>query len=156
MSDVLTRRLVPPRAPSSTRTLGAVDRNREAEELVRLWQELQEAQVTGDVERLTWLQRRAEAESRHEEASEEWRLLADDAARHADRLRAELAAQPSAGVAGDAVVVVDTASASESAPEPEPAGGRRGRTGSLIWLAILVGWILLQVFQAATGGDGSP
>lgn len=156
MSNVLARRLVPSRAPSSTRTLGAVDRNREAEELVRLWQELQEAQVTGDVERLTWLHRRAEAESRDEEASEEWRLLADDAARQADRLRAELAAQPSAGVAGDAVVVVDTAPTSESAPEPEPAGGRRGRTGSLIWLAILVGWILLQVFQAATGGDGSP
>jgi hypothetical protein len=154
VSNVLARRLVPSRAPSSTRTLGAVDRNREAEELVRLWQELQEAQVTGDVERLTWLHRRAEAESRDEEASEEWRLLADDAARQADRLRAELAAQPSAGVAGDAVVVVDTAPTSESAPEP--AGGRRGRTGSLIWLAILVGWILLQVFQAATGGDGSP
>jgi hypothetical protein len=59
-------------------------------------------------------------------------------------------------VAGDAVVVVDAASAPESAPEPEPTEGRRGRTGSLIWLAILVGWILLQVFQAATGGDGSP
>lgn len=156
MSDVLARRLVPARAQSGARTLGAVDRNREAEELVRLWQELQEAQVTRDAERLTWLHRRAEAESRHEDASEEWRLLADDAARHADRLRAELAAQPSAGVAGDAAVVVDSASAPESAPEPEPTGGRRGRTGSLIWLAILVGWILLQVFQAVTGGDGSP
>lgn len=156
MSEVLARRLVPSRACPGARTLGAVDRNREAEELVRLWQELQEAQVTGDVERLTWLHRRAEAESRDADASEEWRLLADDAARHADRLRAELAAQPSAGVAGDATVVVDTASAPESAPEGEPAQGRRGRTGSLIWLAILVGWILLQVFQAVTGGDGSP
>ena len=133
-----------------------MDRNREAEELVRLWQELQEAQVTGDVERLTRLHRRAEAESKHEDASEEWRLLAGDAARHADRLRAELAAQPSAGVAGDAAVVVDTASAPETAPEAEPTQGRRGRTGSLIWLAILVGWILLQVFQAVAGGDGSP
>jgi hypothetical protein len=133
-----------------------VDRNREAEELVRLWQELQEAQVTGDVERLDRLHRRAEAESRDQDASEEWRLLADDAARHVDRLRAELATQPSAGVAGDAAVVVDTSTATESAPEPEPTQGRRGRTGSLIWLAILVGWILLQVFQAVTGGDGSP
>ncbi len=141
-----------------------VDARREAEELVVLWQELQAAQVAGDAERLSWLQRRAEAESRHEDASDEWRLLAEDAGRHAERLQGELAAQPSADVAGS-TVVVDTQSlpeqatsqpSTESATEPAERGGRRGRTGSLIWLAIVVGWILLQLVQAIGGGDGSP
>jgi hypothetical protein len=67
-------------------------------------------------------------------------------------------------VAGS-TVVVDTQSlpeqatsqpSTESAPEPAEGGGRRGRTGSLIWLAIVVGWILLQLVQAIGGGDGSP
>ncbi len=127
-----------------------VDARREAEELVGLWQELQDAQVAGDAGRLDRIRRRAEAESAREGASEEWRLLAEDAARHTDRLQDELEAQPTAGVGADAVVL-DAESA------PEPVAGRKGRgKGSLIWLAFLVGWILLQVFQAAGGGDGSP
>ena len=124
---------------------------REAEELVQLWQELQEAQVAGDARRLMLLQRRAEAESRQEGASEEWRLLADDAARHADRLHEEVAAQPSAGVGTDTVVLNEA-----SAPEPVETRRRRGRTGTLIWLAILVGWIVLQILQGIGGGDGQP
>jgi hypothetical protein len=127
-----------------------MDARREAEELVGLWQELQDAQVAGDAGRLDRLRRRAEAESAHEGASDEWRLLAEDAARHVDRLQDELEAQPTAGVGADAVVL-DT----ESAPEPVEARKGRGK-GGLIWLAFVVGWILLQVFQAAGGGDGSP
>ena len=122
----------------------------EADELVRLWQELQAAQVAGDAGRLQWIQQHAEAERRHEDASDEWRLLAEEAGRHLERLRDERAAQPSAGV-GDDAVVVDA----ESAPEPVEGRSRRGRTGSLIWLAVLVGWVLLQIFQAA-GDGGSP
>ncbi len=129
-----------------------MDRRREAEELVRLWQELQDAQVAGDAARLDRLRRRAESESAHEGASDEWRLLAEDAARHVERLQDELEEQPTAGV-GDEAIVLDT----ESAPEPVESRRRgRGRTGSLIWLAVLVGWILLQVFQAAGGGEGAP
>ena len=128
-----------------------MDPKREAEELVRLWQELQEAQVAGDAGRLDRLRRRGEAESRHEGASEEWRLLADAAGRHLERLQGELEAQPSVGVGGDTVVLD-----AEPAPEPLEGERKRGRTGSLIWLAIVVGWIMLQVFQAVAGGDGSP
>ena len=129
-----------------------MDQKREAEELVGLWQELQEAQVAGDAERLAWLQRRAEAESRHEDASHEWHQLADAAGRQRERLHEELEARPSVGVGGADSVVVDA----ESTPEPVEGEKKRGRTGSLIWLAIIVGWILLQVFQAVGGGEGSP
>jgi hypothetical protein len=126
-----------------------VDARSEAEELVGLWQDLQEAQVAGDAQRLAWLRQRAEAETRHEDASPEWQLLADDAGRHLDRLQEELAAQPSAGVGGDTVVL-------DAESTPEPVEGRGRGKGSWIWLAIVAGWILLQVFQAIGGGDGSP
>ena len=125
-------------------------RRGEADELVRLWQELQQAQVAGDAERLAWLRRRAEAEGKGENASEEWALFAEEAGRHADRLHEERGSQPSAGV-GDDAVPLDV----ESAPEPVEGGGsRRGRKGSLIWLAFLLGWVVLQIVQGL--GDGSP
>lgn len=129
-----------------------VNSTREAEELVRLWQELQVAQVAGDAERLAALRGRAEAESRQEGASGEWRLLAEDAARHAERLNETLAEQPSVGV-GDATetVTVDTEST------PEPVEGRRGPgKGSLIWLVILVAWVVLQIVAGLGGENGSP
>jgi hypothetical protein len=125
---------------------------REAEELVRLWQELQEAQVAGDAQRLAGLRRRAEAESRRPAASEEWQLLEQEAGRHAERLHEAVVAQPSVGV-GDQTetVTVDAESA------PEPVKGRSGPgKGSLIWLAILLGWVVLQILQGLGGENGSP
>ena len=134
-------------------------RRGEAEELVRLWQRLQEAQVAGDLEGLASLRRYAELESKRPDASDEWRLLAREAGRHAERRHEEREEQPSVVVAGetvppDAVPAPDREPASE--PEPEPAAGRSGRRriGGLIWIAILVAWVALQILQG--GGDGSP
>ncbi len=125
---------------------------RESEELVRLWQELQEAQVAGDAQRLEGLRRRAEAESRRAGASAEWQLLEREAGRYGERLHEAVAAQPSVGVGGETETVpVDAESA------PEPVEGRRGPgKGSLIWLAILVGWVVLQILQGVGGESGSP
>ena len=119
-----------------------MDGRREAEELVRLWQELQEAQVAGNAQRLEGLRRHAEAESRRPGASEEWALLEREAGRHTDRLHEAIEAQPSVGV-GDATetVTIDA----ESAPEPVEGRRGRGKVGSLIWLAILLGWVALQI-----------
>jgi hypothetical protein len=123
---------------------------REEEELVRLWQELQVAQVAGDARRLEELRRRAEAESGRPDASEEWQLLEREAGRHAEQLHEAVEAQPSVGVDGEAVPV-DVESA------PEPVGGRSGPgKGSLIWLLILVGWVVLQIVQGVGGENGSP
>jgi hypothetical protein len=131
---------------------GAMDSRREAEELVRLWQELQEAQVAGDAQRLEGLRRRAEAEGRRPGASEEWQQLEREAGRYGERLHEAVVAQPSVGVDGEAEPVpVDAESA------PEPVEGRRGPgKGSLIWLAILVGWVVLQILQGVGGENGSP
>lgn len=124
---------------------------------MRLWQRLQEAQVAGDPEALASLRRHAELESKRPDASEEWRLLAREAGRHADRRHEEREEQPSAVVAGGAVPP-DAVPAPEPEPasEPEPAEGRSGRRriGGLIWVAILVAWVALQILQG--GGDGSP
>ena len=124
---------------------------------MRLWQRLQEAQVAGDLEGLASLRRYAELESKRPDASDEWRLLAREAGRHADRQHEEHAEQPSVLVAGE-TVPPDAAPApdAEPAPEPEPAAGRSGRRriGSLIWIAILVGWVALQILQG--GENGSP
>ena len=128
---------------------------------MRRWQELQVAQVAGDVERLAWLRRYAAAQSKAEDASDEWRLLADEAGRYADRQQKQHGVQPSVQVGGD-TVPLDIESASEpvsapdsmSAPEPVPGGRRRMRVGPLIWVVILVGWVVLQILQG--GGDGSP
>jgi len=125
-----------------------MNETREAEELVRLWQELQEAQVAGDGRALTALRARAAAESRREGASGEWELLEREAGRFAERLLEAVGAQPSAGVGDEAeAVTVDAESA------PEPVAGRRGRgkTGTLIWLAILLGWVVLQILQGVGG-----
>lgn len=119
---------------------------REAEELVGLWQELQEAQVAGNAARLESLRRRAEAETRREGASGEWTLLEHEAGRHAERLHEAVVAQPSVGVDGESVPV-DV----ESAPEPVEGRRGRGKVGSLIWLAILLGWVVLQI----VGGLGN-
>jgi len=130
-----------------------MNERREAEELVRLWQELQEAQVAGDAERLAGLQRRAESESKRPDASEEWQQLEQEAGRYGDRLLEALEEQPSVGVGdGTETVPVDV----ESTPEPVEGRRGRGRTGSLIWLAILVGWVVLQILQGLGGENGSP
>jgi len=116
------------------------------------------AQVAGDVERLAWLRRYAAAQSKAEDASEEWRLLEQEAGRHAERRHEEHAAQPSAQVGGDTVPVeTEPPAETMSVPDPplEPEPERRGgfRIGPLIWVAILVGWVVLQLLQGV--GDGS-
>ncbi len=132
---------------------GCVNATREAEELVRLWQELQEAQVAGDAGRLSTLRSRAERESARPDASPEWQQLAQEAGRYGDRLQEELEERPSVGVGeGTEPVTVDT----ESTPEPAKGRSGRGKTGSLIWLAILLGWVVLQVIQGLGGENGSP
>ncbi|MBA3348890.1 MAG: hypothetical protein H0T13_10060 [Actinobacteria bacterium] len=143
--------------------------NREAEELVRLWQELQEAQVAGDARGLAELRVRADAESRRDGASEEWGLLAREAGRDAERLHGEVVAQPTAAVGDETVdtVTVDTvtfdttandtaAADSEPAPEPVEGGRRVNRKGSLIWLAFVIGWVVLQIVRSIGDGNGSP
>ena len=125
-----------------------MDETREAEELVLLWQELQEAQVAGNAARLESLRRRAEAETRREGASGEWLLLEREAGRNAERLEEAVVAQPSVGVGDEAEPVpIDV----ESAPEPVEGRRGRGKVGSLIWLAILLGWVVLQI----VGGLGN-
>ena len=117
------------------------------------------AQVAGDVERLAWLRRYAAAQSKAEDASEEWRLLEQEAGRHAERRHEEHAAQPSVQVGGDTIPVeaeraAETMSAPDPLLEPELEPARRGfRIGPLIWVAILVGWVVLQLLQGV--GDGS-
>ena len=123
-----------------------MNETREAEELVRLWQELQEAQVSGDADTLAGLRRRAEVESRRPGASGEWALLEREAGRHVERLHEAVVAQPSVGVDGESVPV-DV----ESAPEPVEGRRGRGKTGSLIWLAILLGWVVLQIVGGLGG-----
>jgi len=141
--------------------------NREAEELVRLWQELQEAQVAGDARGLAELRVRADAESRRDGASEEWGLLAREAGRDAERLQGEVVAQPTAAVGAGAVDTVtvdtvtidttDTASVdTESAAEPVTGGRRVNKKGSLIWLAFVLGWVVLQIVRNIGDGNGSP
>ena len=125
-----------------------MNETREAEELVRLWQELQEAQVAGDVGRLAGLRRRAEVERQRPGVSGEWELLEREAGRHADRLNEAIDAQPSVGVGNASETVTIDA---ESAPEPVEGRRGRGKVGSLIWLAILLGWVLLQVLQGVGG-----
>ena len=44
----------------------------------------------------------------------------------------------------------------ESTPEPVEGRRSRGKTGSLIWLAIVVGWVVLQIIQGIGGENGSP
>ena len=135
-----------------------MDATRESEELVRLWQELQEAQVAGDAGRLAALQARAAAEGQRVGASGEWALLQREAGRNAERLRDDVAARPNVEVAGSSepvpveTVRVDT----DSPPEPVPGGRKASKKGSLIWLAFVVGWVLLQVVQGLGGENGSP
>ncbi len=140
--------------------------SREAEELVQLWQQLQEAQVAGDVQRLASLHRLAEAQSRRAGASGEWELLAREAGRHTARVHEQAEAQPRAGVGAGAPVAqyepveeprVDEVSAPEAATEPadEARAGSRGRgLAPIIWLVIIVGYLVLQVIGRLAGGDG--
>lgn len=130
-------------------------RRGEAEELVRLWQQLQEAQVAGDPAALASLRRYAELESKRPDASDEWRLLAREAGRHADGRREEREEQPSVQVADEPVTLdVEPARDVEQTPEPVAGRGGRRRIGGLIWIAVLVAWVALQILQG--GGDGSP
>jgi hypothetical protein len=135
-----------------------VDETREAEELVGLWQELQAAQVAGDLRRLVALQRLAEGRARRPGASGEWALLAREAGRHTGDLHEEAQARPTAGVGETAasppaelepVVLPDGVDDAEEGPSES----RRGfRLGPLIWLVIIVAYVLLQVLGNA--GDG--
>ena len=126
---------------------------READELVRRWQELQEAQVAGDAARLAALRQRAENERGRPDASPEWQQLEQEAGRYLERLRETLEEQPTVGVGDETEAVpVDD----ESTPEPVKGRSGRGKTGSLIWLAILLGWVVLQIIQGIGGENGSP
>jgi hypothetical protein len=134
-----------------------VDETREAEELVGLWQELQAAQVAGDLRRLVALQRLAEGRARRPGASGEWALLAREAGRHTGDLHEEAEARPTAGVGESASppAELEPVSLPDGADDAEedPSESRRGfRVGPLIWLVIIVGYVLLQVLGNA--GDG--
>jgi hypothetical protein len=137
-----------------------VNATQEAEELVRLWQELQAAQVTGDVGRLEALRRQAEAQARRPDASREWELLAREAGKQSGHLHEAREAQPTAGVGADPAAQyrveeeweLDEVSAPDSATEPAEEAGRRGRgLGPLIWVVILIGYLILQVLSGING-----
>ena len=132
----------------------------EADELVRLWQELQAAQVTGDVARLDALRRHAEAQARRQDASREWELLAREAGKHTGHVREAREAQPTAGVGAEPTAQyrveedweLDEASAPDSAQEPAEEAGRRGRKlGPLIWVVIVIGYVILQILSGVNG-----
>ena len=132
-----------------------MDATREAEELVGLWQSLQEAQVAGDARRLEELRRLGEARAKRPGASDEWSLLAREAGRHTGDLREEVEEEATvvAVDGGAAPVERDELSAPDTADEPaeQEEGGRRGfRLGPLIWIVIVAVYVLLQVL----GGNG--
>jgi hypothetical protein len=138
-----------------------VNATQEAEELVRLWQELQKAQVTGDQAALATLRARAEAAARRPDASREWELLAREAGKHSTHVQEAREAQPTAGVGADPSAQsyrveeeweLDEVSAPDSATEPAEESGGRGRgLGPLIWLVIVVGYLILQVLNGLNG-----
>ena len=141
-----------------------MDATREAEELVRLWQELQVAQVSGDVRRLAGLRALAEAQSRRPDASPEWELLAREAARYTGQVHEQVEAQPTVGVGADpgaaytpdAEYELEEVAAPDAVLEPaeEGTGRSRGRgLGPIIWLVIIVGYLILQVIGGLTGGE---
>jgi hypothetical protein len=135
-----------------------VDATREAEELVELWQALQEAQVAGDTRRLEELRRLGESRAKREGASGEWSLLAREAGKHTGDLREEVEARPTAGVGdgGGAPVELDETSVPEAAGEPggeEEERGRGFRLGPLIWILIVAAYVLLQVL--GENGEGA-
>lgn len=126
-----------------------MDANREAEELVGRWQELQSAQVTGDLRALAGLQQLATARATRPGASPEWELLAREAGRHTERLAGQVEAQATVGVdagpeSGD--WALEEVAVPDAAREPAEEGERRGRgLGGLIWVVILVGYLILQL-----------
>jgi hypothetical protein len=137
-----------------------VNATQEAEELVRLWQELQAAQVAGDEARLSRLRARAEVEARRPDASREWELLAREAGKHAEHVHEAREAQPTAGVGAEPSTQyrveqeweLDEVSAPDSATEPAEETGGRGRgLGPLIWVVIVVGYLILQVLSGVNG-----
>lgn len=140
--------------------------SREAEALVELWQQLQEAQVAGDAQRLASLRLLAEAQTRRAGASGEWELLAREAGRHTARVDEQAETQPTAAVGAEATVAqykpaeeptVGEASAPDAATEEADearAGSGGRRLGPIVWVVILVGYIVLQVINRLAGGDG--
>jgi hypothetical protein len=133
---------------------------REEEELVKLWQELQSAQVAGDEGRLEALRLRAEAQARRPDASREWELLAREAGKHSSHVHEAREAQPTAGVAAEPSAQyrveedwqLDEVSAPDSATEPAEESERRGRgLGPIIWALILIGYIILQALSGLNG-----
>ncbi|HVM68512.1 MAG TPA: hypothetical protein VM204_01580 [Gaiellaceae bacterium] len=144
-----------------------MDPTREAEELVRLWQELQLAQVAGDAQRLASLRIHAESRARRPGASPEWQALAREAGRYTAQIHEQVEAQPTAGVGAEAMpqyeaappahYEVDEVSAPDAAMEPAEEAGTRGRgrgLGPIVWLVIIVGYLVLQVIGGLTGGEG--
>jgi len=153
-----------------------VDATREANELVKRWQELQEAQVAGDLGRLARLQLHAQAQAQRPGASHEWELLAREAARYSGQLHEEAEERPTIGTATDTLGTFEPPAAERPVPRtfdptehyevrPAPApeedveeqgeGRGRGRgIGGAIWALLVLGYILLQVIGAVFGGDG--
>lgn len=134
-----------------------MDANREAEELVELWQELQAMQVAGDTRALALLQRFASERAARPDASPEWQLLAREAGRHTERLADQVAAQPTVGVgadAGPASYELEEVAAPDAAREPaEEKQGRGGlRPVQLLWVVLVLGYLLLQLIGNV--GDG--
>jgi hypothetical protein len=136
---------------------GGVDATREAEELVRLWQELQTAQVTGDTRALAGLRVLAEAHARRPEASGEWALLVREAGRYLGGMREQVEAEPVVGARSEPVEVPE---AETPATTVEPAGDEEAeksggfKLGPLIWLVFVVGYLLLQLLGNVGEGGG--
>jgi hypothetical protein len=137
-----------------------VNATQEAEELVRLWQELQGAQVAGDAARLEALRARAEAQARRPDASREWELLAREAGKQSGHVHEAREAQPTAGVAAEPHAQykieeeweLDEVSAPDSATEPAEEAERRGPgLGPIIWIVIVVGYVILQILSGVNG-----
>lgn len=132
-----------------------VNETREAEELVRLWQELQTAEVEGDTRRLASLRALAETNARRPNASGEWQVLAREAARHLGGARDHAEAEPTTDVAAETVEVGEPESpqeASKPAEEAEKTGGLK--LGPLIWVVVVVAYLLLQLLGNAGEGGG--
>jgi len=131
-----------------------VNETREAEELVRLWQELQAAEVAGDAGRISAIRTLADANARRPEASGEWALLAREAARHLGGGREQVKATPTPHL-GDETTAAEPEGVEEVVlADDEPGRGGGLRLGPLIWVVVVVGYLLLQLLGNVGEGGG--